>query len=376
VENEIAKNPSAVTKRLEALKVANDGDGFLELALAIKTTAMKQIERNRHWEAKEIMEHYSNVFSNITAKNQTPSFLLKTLVLFPQNHHQSLNLLGVYPEVDAYIVEHKLRVDLFDPTTDSGIEDVIRWAAWKKDWAFVERFVCDLVNRTHEAAIEDHKTQRTIANFLVDGLLAVNYEAGTMTDAVDEQIASLIDSSADYRRSGLHIPKLADRGLSKTLMKMMEHGVVSRAGSRSQNDFGVILRCIPEELTLQQLYAVHYHLEVAPYAEKLLFDEAHSMDDFIEVLKHSNYGMYDKSDLDIGSVQSFSHLITPENFDNRERRKRILQLIDATLGKGTPYEKKSTEEVRKYLGYNNVPEFTFKHIHRLRGIELEDAMGL
>lgn len=376
MENEIAKNPSAVAKLLEVLKVANNGDGFLELALAIKSTAMKQIERNRHWEAKEIMERYSNVFSNITCKNQTPSFLLKTLVLFPQNHHQSLNLLGVYPEVDAYILEHKLRVDLFDPTTDSGIEDVISWAAWKKDWAFVEKFVCDLVNRTHETAIEDHKTQRTIANVLVDGLLAVNYYAGTMTDAVDEHIASLIDSSADYRRSGKHIAKLADRGLAKTLMKMMEHGMVSRAGSKSQDDFGVILRCIPEKLTLQQLYAVHYHLEVSPYTEKLLFDEGHSMDDFIEVLKHSHYGMYDKGDLDIGSVQSFSHLITPENFENRERRKRILQLIDATLGKGTPYEKKSTEDVRKQLGYNNVPEFTFKHIHRLRGTELEDAMGL
>jgi hypothetical protein len=372
----IVIDPRNFNKKLQSLLDSEDAQGFVEYCKAIESTAMTMVKNHKRREASSLLNLYADVFESADWHLKSPEMVLQVLEVFPVNHYTTMRLLGISKEADDYILAHKLNIAEFDCGVESGYEDVLNWAVKTNQHEYAAQFVHEVVQRVHQVCEDvDDKAMRLIGNALVDGLVDNDPLPGEITCSIDQDIASLLNSTGDYRRSGQYIPTLAKLGMSKTLMTMMVNGMLSGISYTNEANFEPIIKCLPQEMTLAQLHAVNYHLGIPSVAEKILFDDSVNMTDFIAAMKDSRFSLFQKNDLHIEGIRPFYKHITPENFERPERRKRILQLLDAMLESGTiKYD--SVEEVRKALKYQSVPQFAFKYIRCLRSIELEDAMGL
>jgi hypothetical protein len=374
VTNPIVVNRSTFVDQLVSLEEENDVEGFLALCSAVKQTAIHLMEQNKRRDASDLMADYAKVFESNHLKMKNPQFILNTLEVYPNNHFSTMHLLGISDELDTVILRDKINMDEFDPTEESGCESFLEWATDKKKWALTGQFINDIVKRTHELYEEDHKAQRAVGNTVVGVLVRSGVPTGVLPKGIDETIESLLDSPASFRNPGSFIERLAELDMPKTLMTMLEQGMLgSHTGSKSNMD--QITRHLPENMTLRQLHAVHFHLGLPGLNEKILFDESIDMSEYISVLADTHYGYSGSDDLHLSGIKPFVKLFTPKNFKIPTQRNRALQLLEAMLGSRS-HRKSSNEELRAHLNRYDVPEFAVKYLKRFRGEELEGAMGL
>jgi hypothetical protein len=371
--NDVVIDPNNLKEKFKELVEKADAEGFVEYCQAIESTAIAMIKNHRITGASELMTTYEKLFYEANIGSKSAKFVLGILPLFPVNHYSTMRLLGKSDEVDDYILANKLNIAEFNCIVDSGYDDLLGWAIRHKGWVYAADFIHKVVQHVHEVC-ESDKPIRVFGNSLVDTLIDVDTFPQEMPGSIDDDISSLLESTADYRRSGLHIYTLASLGMSKTLMTMLENGMLSTLMYTNEEKFKNIVNCLPPDMTLAQLHAVNYHMGIPAIAERILFDERVDMTDFIAVLKKSSFG-FKGSDLCLDGIKPLIKHITPDNFKQPERRKRILQLMDAVVEQGA-VKYVSDDDVRGALKFHDVPQFAFRHIRRLRGSELEDAIGL
>lgn len=376
MDNDVVVNIKTFVSQLNSLKLANDAEGFIALCRAVKAHAIQLMAEDRPREAGEVMADYADVLDSPWIGSFEHEFILKVLNIFPSNNFSTMNLLGISDEIDEHIFEHKIDIETLVPNAESGFKAFLEWSTNKKSFEFTTRVITGLTQRAHAVFGDDPDEKGMVATVFLDVLLKAKQAPKEFPASIDDDIASLVDTRADNRRRKKDMWSLAPRGLRKTLMKMLEHNMLERYRFTNTEHFEPVLACIQDTMTLKQTYAVHHHMELPWITEQLLFDDQVSMDEFIDLLRNTHYGNTRDNDLHIDHIQPFVRFITRENFVIRERRNRIIQLIDAMVGEGSEHEYMNAEELKRELKRNKVPEFAFKYLKRVKGSVLEEAIGL
>jgi hypothetical protein len=367
-------NHKTLRDEFKVLIAANDVGGFITLAQSVKAQAMTLICEERCIEANQILEVYANVFRNYTCEN--PSFTLEILPLVPPNSVKAMQLLGTSNEIDAFILEYKTDLNTICQAKDSAYQILIEWALSKNDMAYVDEIVLKIaehLNAKEAGSSNNSKVARAILYSLVFHENALNQ---VHTPALDEAIASLISDNRGKIPHDDYYPMMAKCGLSTSLMKALETEFFLASKIEKTEDQAAFYAAIPKNPTAQELYWIFRSIEIDGLEEIILFDERIDINEHIEVLRSAQInGSY--NDLSILTLDRFEHLLWLDPTGTSKDR-RVITFLNAICEQERDRigHERTAEDIHNDLVDRNVHPGLIRHVKMLRGLALEDALGL
>jgi hypothetical protein len=355
---------------------ANDADAFIDLCQSVKAEAMLLISQDRCIEAKHLTEVYSNVFRLYACEN--PSFTLKILPVFPPNSGSTMRLLGINDEIDAFILEHKTDLSAISQGKDNASLLLIEWALSKKDMAYVEKVILGVADHLHAVQAPSSVLSKISCSILYALLFHDERETVVCTPAIDEALAGLItDNKGAMTPDEDYYLMLARSGMRKSLMKALELqsfniSTISRVENRD-----ALFAALPENLTAKEMYWIFRAIEIQEVEgieEKILFDERVDIQEHIEVLKSSRPIF---NDLCITTLERFSHLFNVVATDESKNR-RAATFLNAICEaeRDRVGRERCAEDIHNDLLELDIDPFFIRQVKMLRGVALEDALGL
>lgn len=352
----------------------NDPDGFIQLCQVIKAKAIELIHHNWCDHASSLMREYNELLEEMRPVD--PGFFLKVFEVFPDNNLTTLKLLGINADLDKAILTQKVDVKSKTPLPIAGCDRLVLWALENKDLTLLE----DVITNVCRSLMDHYADQEQFVSEIFDMLLAVlvyrQKAPYLMSAVIDDELSSIVTPKKNKFLNGEVVDLLGKMAMSKTLIALLEHG---RFGTSHIGQLGYskhVRACIPKVMTTRQLSAVLYFLDPPGLAEKVLFSRNYDLDAYIQSLRETRLQVNYGCDLNIGVTGLFLDQFTPENFAVPARKERMLKLLNAICEAEFATGKFSVEDLVTQFTKFEVPEFLFKHIDRLKGSALEDALGL
>lgn len=364
-------NTATILNELKQLINARDATGFVCMGQAVKARAIELIHQDQQSDASTLLSEYSRAFVGVDVED--PDFILAVLPLFPKNAHGTLKFIGLRDDLDLAILASK--VDLPAMKLGDDFSALIEMAIGKKDWSMVERIVLHMTQHVAKHRPDDARAQREVVNGILQAFVYGKDCLPPMPSSIDDAICSIVNHTADWRLGGEFFDRLARMEMPKTFMKMLEHGRIDPFPCKQTLENEHIFACLPENMTVKQLYAASIFLETPSFKHRLLFDEQVSIDDFIQTLRDTHFFGNRESCLSVSTLERLSKLFTTEHIAVPARRQRIARLLNAVVEQ--KQEKGFTHEsIRKSLTKAGVPAHAMKLIDLFKSEELEDALGL
>lgn len=352
----------------------NDPDGFIQLCQVIKAKAIELIHHNWCDHASSLMREYNELLEEMHPVD--PGFFLKVFEVFPDNNLTTLKLLGINADLDKAILTQKVDVKSKTPLPIAGCDRLVLWALENKDLTLLE----DVITNVCRSLMDHYADQEQFVSEIFDMLLAVlvyrQKAPYLMSAVIDDELSSIVTPKKNKFLNGEVVDLLGKMAMSKTLIALLEHG---RFGTSHIGQLGYskhVRACIPKVMTTRQLSAVLYFLDPPGLAEKVLFSRNYDLDAYIQSLRETRLQVNYGCDLNVGVTGLFLDQFTPENFAVPARKERMLKLLNAICEAEFATGKFSVEDLVTQFTKFEVPEFLFKHIDRLKGSALEDALGL
>lgn len=352
----------------------NDPDGFIQLCQVIKAKAIELIHHNWCDHASSLMREYNELLEEMRPVD--PGFFLKVFEVFPDNNLTTLKLLGINADLDKAILTQKVDVKSKTPLPIAGCDRLVLWALENKDLTLLE----DVITNVCRSLMDHYADQEQFVSEIFDMLLAVlvyrQKAPYLMSAVIDDELSSIVTPKKNKFLNGEVVDLLGKMAMSKTLIALLEHG---RFGTSHIGQLGYskhVRACIPKVMTTRQLSAVLYFLDPPGLAEKVLFSRNYDLDAYIQSLRETRLQVNYGCDLNVGVTGLFLDQFTPENFAVPARKERMLKLLNAICEAEFATGKFSVEDLVTQFTKFEVPEFLFKHIDRLKGSALEDALGL
>jgi hypothetical protein len=368
-------NPSVIRKELNAFVQANDAPGFIALCQSIKAEVVELVVSERVVEANRLLEVYSNALRDYENKN--PAFTLQILPILPPSSRGTIRLLGVCEQVDAYIMANKIDLKVVSQVKDDGHIDLIIWALRKKNIAYVEQVVVHIAEYLHHNFTPKNQIFQQISHGILWALLDKPENRMTATPAIDEAIASLMKERPESQGMEHFYLWLAEARMPKTLLKALELASYCSYAPHEEDE-QVILDALPKNPTALELHWIQRSLKIEGFTKKILLDESVDMEQYIEALRDSYQGKSRFNDLSISTLSEFSSLICNETLSSTSTKKRISLLLNAACEEETNRigSDKTPEKIRDELLKIGIPESALRLVKMLRGLALEDALGL
>lgn len=375
-------DPGAIRKEFKAFITANDASGFVALCQTLKAEIAELVLTDRSVEAVRLLEAYNSTLREYEPTN--PAFTLEVLPLLPPNARGTIKLLGVCDDTDAYILEHKVNLEVISQVQDDAFSFLITWALSKKDMAYVEKVVLSVTESLHTMPL-NLTTHPMIDEMMLDATIhmlhALVYKDETRmvcTPAIDDAIASLMIKRPESKLQEQYFLHIAQAGMTKTLMKALSLPFFYSYSQADEQKQQILKDALPSNPTVKELYWIHRSLPLDGIAEKILFDETVDMDEFVNVLSGTYEGKSHYSDLSFHTLKGFTHLIDKQTLDTQGKQKRVTKLLNAmceeeAFGIG---RQKTPQQIRDELLKMGVPDFMLRTVNILKGQALEDALGL
>ena len=368
-------NPITLRTDLEGHLIARDARNFVGMCQVIKAKSMDLIFQDKYKEAGDLISAFEKIFEDA---NRLPSeFLIEIIDVFPKNSANTLRLLGISDDLDKEILCTKVDIPTLGVLRTSGFSYLLSWAAKNNKGQLVDQVVQHLssIGLSPSTGVD---TRRLLANDIVDALLEQDDFPVAFSPAVDQTIALLINTQGHGTRHSKYLEKMALSGLHHTLMKMLVYGQIVESSliQFSQQSTEKILAALPQIPTSMQLRAIHHFLSPEGLSEKILFDEKIDLDGYLAALSDSHYLGNLNGDLCFKGIKPFFWFMTPENVSVPAKRNRIKKLLNVTIEEQFSKGHMTVLDAPERLIRIGVPKHALKLIDRLRGHELEDALGL
>lgn len=366
-------NHKTLRDEFKVLIAANDAHAFIGLCQTVKAETMTLISADRCNEANQLMEVYANIFRLYTCEN--PAFTLKILPLMPPDANSTLRLLGINDEIDSFILEHKANLNVVCQAKDNAYQHLIEWALSKHDMACVERIVLKIAECLHDAQAASSHFSKVSCSILYSLFFFDDTRTVACTPAMDEAIASMInDNRGLIPKEDDYFLMMANTGLPKSLMKALElQSFCAEKITRVENR-QTLFAALPENPTAQQLFWVFRSIEVDGIEEQILFDERIDINEHIEVLRSSSHIF---NDLSSHTLERFSHLFNIE-IQEESKNRRAVTFLNAICEeeRDRPGRERSAEDIHNELIDLDIAPALIRQVKMLRGLALEDALGL
>jgi hypothetical protein len=359
---------------LNAMIRDNNPDGFIRLCQETKAKAIELIHHNWCDHASSLMKEYNELLEEMRPVD--PGFFLKVIEVFPDNNLTTLKLLGINADLDNAILTQKVDVKSKTPLPIAGCDRLVLWALEHRDMTLLE----DVITNVCQSLRDHYADQEQFVSEIFDMLLAVlvyrQKAPYLMSAVIDDELSSIVTPKKNKFLNGEVVDLLGKMAMPKTLIALLEHG---RFGTTRIGQLGYskhVRACIPKVMTTRQLSAVLYFLDPPGLAEKVLFSRNYDLDAYIQSLRETSLQINYGCDLNIGVMGLFEGLLTPENFAVPARKVRMLKLLNAVCEAQFATGRFSVEGLVTQFIKFGIPEFLFKHIDRLKGAALEEALGL
>jgi hypothetical protein len=381
VNSTTAINPKALKATSDAFIQANDAHGFIALCQSVKAQTMALICEERSLEAKRLMEIYSNIFRYYTCSN--PAFTLEILPLMPPNANSTVKLMGISPEIDDYLLEHKVDLDVISRVEDDACYTLIQWALSKNDMAYAEKVVQGVAHHLNAFPSSKESTVTNVSLNLLKALLHHDVDMEiACTPGIDEAIASLMTKNRgkmfdeeDY------FLQMAKAGLRKALMRALELESFYSYKVCTKEKRDIFFAALPDEPTSQEMYWIFRSIEFTVddgIESQILFNERIDIQEHIETLRSTLIGQGKFCELSMSNLDRFSQLLGDDELNTPSRRNRAVAFVNAICEQeATLQGRQGTPEViRNTLIDLSIPHTIIRQVKMLRGLELEDALGL
>lgn len=376
-----AMNPKIFKRELEVFIQANDANGFIALCQSIKGQAMALISEDRCIEAKRMMETYSNVLRSYSCNN--PRFTLEIMPIMPPNASSTLRLMGKSADIDAYILEHKVDLDVICKVEDGAAYHLIEWAMSNNDLSYAEQ----VIQRISDHLNDFHSNKESIFSSVSTGLLnsLLRHEDDrevTCTPGMDEAIASLMSDNRGKRPDeDDYYLLIAKAGLSKTLMRALELESFYAFRISTQEKRDAIYSALPENPTAQEMYWIFRSIEFCVdtgIESQILFDERIDINEHIEILRSTYPGQNHFNELGMHTLDRFMHQLEDDVLNTPSKMRRAVAFVDAICEQEANIvgRTRSPEKIRDDLIDRDIPHAIIRQVKMLRGLELEDSLGL
>jgi hypothetical protein len=369
-------DPSAIRKEMKAFITANDAQGFVELCQAVKAEVLELVVADRAVEGHRLLEVYSNVLNSYECAN--PAFTLKILPILPSSSMATVKLLGINDEIDSYILEHKIDLQIISHVKDGAYAHLIHWALKKKDLAYVEKVVLMVTETLHTESCINNAMILDASICLLYTLVDDENTRMTYTPAIDDAVASLLIKNNENKQDCEFYLSLAMTGMRKTLMSALRLQFFYPYSPPNEERRSILVSALPEQPTAKELHWIHRSLSLHGIAAKILFDDTVDMLEYIDALKDSYQGKSRFNDLSYATLASFTHLLDNQQVNTSSKKKRVALLLNEVCeqeAKQFGFEK-TPEKVRNELLKMGVPESLIRTVKMLKVVSLEDALGL
>jgi hypothetical protein len=370
------REPGDVRKDLQALIANADAPGFIAKCEAIKAEITDLLFTDRVVDAKRILEAYSNVLHDFESKN--PEFTLEILPILPANTHGTLKLFGINDKIDAYLFAYKVDMVSICQVADDAFFYLIQWAVRNKDADLVEQVVVGIAQYLHAHHENQYKLFADTARHLLWALFEDGNVRMACTPATDEAMACLLRQQPQTKLQEYYLLSLAQAGMTKTLMRGLELPYFEAYYPKDEESHQILSDALPKQLTARELHWVHRSLALRGIAERILFDESVNMDHYIDSLENSYIGRSSFNELRFENLRQLTHSLDEHVVKDLSKRKRVITLLNAICEDEVNRigQELTPEVVREALVNVDVPENLLKHVKMLKGIVLEDALGL
>lgn len=360
---------------LDSLKTLTDADLFLKICDTAKAQITEHLFQDEHFEAAGLARAYAYAF--VGFKHVDKAFTLKVLQAFPVNCHSTLSMLGIDDEIDEFILSRKVRLHTMSEARDHAHTKLLEWAVAKQDMVLIEKVVLQISRDLLENHPGSKQQFRNASMGMVRVLVLGEQEQTFYGPVIDDAIASLVCQKADYQQPAECMPRLAAAGLSKTLMKMLEFGLLNeyRPISFDVAETQRLIESLPANPSPQQLHWIHHSIKIPDLTEKILFDESVDMDAYIEALRATEFnGRY--NNLVFNTLRQFKEILTPEHLTTVPRKRRAAKLVSAVCEQEQAYKRTKPEDIRKTMTDIGFHEYVFKLSSMFKAKVLEDELGL
>jgi hypothetical protein len=354
--------------------VNGDPASFMAVCRAVKAKAHGLIESDRHTEAVFLISDYRKVFEKF--HEMPPEFVLAIIDVFPKNHAETFKLLGLSDELDQAILTTKIDLPTLGMTMRDGYAQLLEWAVSQDQWPMLNSVVDHLVISSRHL---DTDERTSLGKNIVTVLLSHRPNQRPFAPAVDDGISNLICVAGNSLNQSRYVPCLANLGMPKTLMKMLEHGMIAETPLQnySPEQRAIIMAVIPKHPSPVQLRAIHFFLKPTGMTEQVLFDENVDLDGYIDALRNTQFKSWDGNDLNFEGIEVFFRCMTADNIAIPARRKRIAKLLNATFEAQHPdASQRHSRDAADDLLQMGVPPDALKLIDLLKGHQLEESLGL
>lgn len=369
-------NPDTVGAELFFLQQAGNSVEFIAHCQAIKRGAIELIQQDNPGAAAKLLEKYGQFFKGY--KHENNDFTLAILPLFPANKTETMILLGKSKKIDECIINYKLDRTTHSKATGDDIKHVIEWAVERGDLRLVEGIISHvttdlLTNHADNKSVHIHTFSE-----ILSALLWADKLQEPLSPAVDDAIASIVRQRAHFSLSQAYLVRMARAGLSKTLMKTLEFGRVSRHEVLSPENVEDIASVLPKIPTPEQAHWITSALTIPGLPALILFDPAFDLDAYIEALNTTCTKLARPNDLTFKNLEIFSDLLTDKSLDTPFKKRRAIKLLDAAAQSEfeSPGSPRTSKHVREALGKTRIPATVLRMMSMFKVQSLEDDIGL
>jgi hypothetical protein len=335
------------------------------------------VEANRLGDAENLIATYNRSFGYY--KHQHEATTQKIIHAFPVNNEHTLRLLGISDEIDRYIVKHKVDVGTLSHDEKFGYPKCLGWAIRQQDTALIEVLILQVSSSVKGAHPGDSKQRQTVCHTILEKLLSETQAVFTYSSNIDKAVADLVSLVPNRRYPAALLIDLAERGMRQTAMALMSNGMIRRydPAQFSEEQTRLVTSILPADPSPAQLHWIVEAIDLPGLPEKILFDPAVNLDEFINAMGSTDFGIGKiESNLTMESLGLFKHLLMPEHLNSVERRKRAKKLVSAVCDEECAFFNMSPEALEEELLRNEFSEYVFRFCNQLKVKALEDELGM
>lgn len=351
-----------------------DSDFFLRTCLEAKAEISRLLLLGDYEGVSILSTALSKALDQVVWKDAET--MMKILPAFPVNKICTFKHLGKNDEIDHLIISSKLDVATLSTFDGEAWTMALAWARASEDTGLVARMVGGIATNLdkHSPVNFDH-----LGSVLASMVQAIAPSGGRpiqFAPAIDATISAMVAGRSEHVLSSCYLHTLAEHGLKKTLMRMIEQKMFSphvpHHYTEAQNQ--TLYSALPATPTPSEALGIQRSLKVPGFAERILFDPEISMEGYITALKMLN--RHSASSLGVIALYGFKDLLTREKLSTPDRKRRACLLINAAVDEDMKKKRRTPEDIRMMLEDGGFDPYVLKLTRVLKGTILEEELGL
>lgn len=364
-----------------ALPRTPGSEHFIETCAKARSEISRLLDACDYAEAAVLSGALCKVFDSIGWKGA--AVMAEIIPLFPVNRACTLRHLGQDDVVDRLIFATKLELDQLSSFDGDAWLHVLRWARERRDLALCERLIVAIANDIHGNGPNNTEHLGNVSLKIIRAVAPNDAEPLALGETIDQTIASIIAfncdnnvNSFDNEMSAGHMPAVAQHGLKKTLMRMLEKNVFATylpdRFSSVQNE--AVYGALPDNPSPAETFWIQRKIAKPGVNERILFDPQFDIEAYIEVLRPP-YGR-NSSYLSFSMLKTFRPLLTLEDLTTPDRKRRAGLLINAVVDHQMKVGRYTLDQLREKMSKCGLDPYVLKMTRVLKGVILEEELGL